>query len=118
EIQKMLVEDIPELLWVGVDQKGTTYFLEGVEKVIVEEEEAEGPRHLVATKKGVIKNMYVTEGIPQVSVNDYVEPGDILVSGIINGEEETGEDEDGENNKELEYVAAEGEITATTWYEA
>jgi similar to stage IV sporulation protein len=117
DIQKKLVEDVPELLWVGVDQQGTTYYLEGVEKVIVEEEEVDGPRHLVATKKGVIKNMYVTEGIPQVSVNDYVEPGDILVSGIIN--EETDENEDTENEeREREYVAAEGEITATTWYEA
>ncbi|GAB3795375.1 sporulation protein YqfD [Virgibacillus kimchii] len=115
-IQKKLVEDVPELLWVGVDQKGTTYNLEGVEKVIVEEEEVDGPRHLVATKKGVIKNLYVTEGIPQVSVNDYVEPGDILVSGIIN--EERKEDEDEENDEEPEYVAADGEVTATTWYEA
>jgi similar to stage IV sporulation protein len=115
DIQKRLVEDIPELLWVGVDQKGTTYSLEGVEKVIIEEEKAEGPRHLVATKKGVIKNMYVTEGIPQVSVNDYVEPGDILVSGVItDAENESG---DKAEEKEAQYVAAEGEITATTWYE-
>lgn len=117
EIQKMLVEDVPELLWVGVNQKGTTYFLEGVEKVVVEEQEVDGPRHLVASKKGVIKNMYITEGIPQVSVNDYVEPGDILVSGIMNEPEETEEKEEKEE-KELEYVAAEGEVTATTWYEA
>ncbi|MFA1820449.1 sporulation protein YqfD [Virgibacillus oceani] len=117
DIQKKLVEDIPELLWVGVDQKGTTYNLEGVEKVIVEEEEVDGPRHLVATKKGVIKNMYVTEGIPQVSVNDFVEPGDVLVSGIIDDEESENEDTEDEK-KEVEYVAAEGEITGTTWYEA
>lgn len=118
EIQKKLVEDVPELLWVGVDQKGTTYNLEGVEKVIVEEEEVDGPRNLIATKKGVIKNMYVTEGIPQVTVNDYVEPGDILVSGIINEETEESISEDEEEEKKPEYVAADGEITATTWYEA
>src|SRR5699024_5258488 len=37
EIQQSLIDDIPELLWVGVDQKGTTFFLEGVEKIVVKE---------------------------------------------------------------------------------
>lgn len=54
-IQQKLVEDVPELLWVGVNQRGTTYSLEGVEKLIVKEEEKQGPRNLIATKKGVIK---------------------------------------------------------------
>lgn len=46
EIQQNLISDIPELLWVGVQQKGTSYILEGVEKSIVEEEEVDGPRNL------------------------------------------------------------------------
>ncbi|WP_373892847.1 sporulation protein YqfD [Virgibacillus natechei] len=117
-IQDQLIKDVPELLWVGVEQKGTTFYLEGVEKSIVEEEETTGPQHLVATKKGVIKNMYVSEGLPQVAVNDYVEPGDVLVSGIIN-EEENGDNEEDEEDSErqLDLVAADGDITATTWYE-
>ncbi|MEC5422218.1 sporulation protein YqfD [Virgibacillus sp. C22-A2] len=117
-IQQKLVKDVPELLWVGVHQKGTTFFLEGVEKIIVNKEEVKGPRNLVATKKGIIKTMYVSKGLPKVHVNDFVEPGDVLVSGIINESEETDEDEDSESgNKNLELVAAAGEITATTWYE-
>ncbi|PAV29028.1 sporulation protein YqfD [Virgibacillus profundi] len=114
-IQQKLVEDVPELLWVGVEQKGTTFFLEGVEKIIVKEEEIKGPRNLIATKKGIIKKMYVSKGLPKVEVNDYVKLGDVLVSGIINGSEE--EDETDKKAKKLELVAAEGEITATTWYE-
>ncbi|WP_404453497.1 sporulation protein YqfD [Oceanobacillus kapialis] len=117
EIQQQLVKDVPELLWVGVEQKGTTFTLEGVEKIIVEEEEPVGPRDLVATKKGVIKKMYVSNGVAQVQVNDYVEPGDTLVSGVINDSttEEEKEDKGEEENREL--VAADGEIIATTWYE-
>lgn len=113
-IQDQLVKDVPELLWVGVEQKGTTFYLEGVEKSIVEEEEPTGPQNLVATKKGVIRNMYVSEGVPRASVNDYVEPGDVLVSGILN---EAENEEDGEEDNELDLVAADGDITATTWYE-
>ncbi|WP_156290695.1 sporulation protein YqfD [Oceanobacillus salinisoli] len=122
-IQQKLVEDVPELLWVGVDQRGTTYHLEGVEKVIVTEEEKNEPRNLVAAKKGVIKNMYVAKGLPMVQVNDYVEPGDLLVSGEIGAndleenDEENEEEDEEEKAKKVDYVAADGEITAQTWYE-
>jgi similar to stage IV sporulation protein len=118
-IQQKLVNDIPELLWVGVNKKGTTYFLEGVEKSIVKEKEVKGPRNLVATKKGVIQNMYVSKGLSKVQVNDYVEPGDILVSGEIDfAKEDEKEKEDEEKKKEnIKLVAAEGEVIAKTWYE-
>ncbi|MFD1038519.1 sporulation protein YqfD [Virgibacillus byunsanensis] len=122
DIQQKLVHDIPELLWVGVHQKGTTYYLEGVEKLVVEEKKEEGPRNLVATKKGVINNIYVSKGIPRVNVNDYVEPGDILVSGEIgsvkeNDEEDKDKKDEKDKKENTRSIAAEGEITATTWYE-
>ncbi|AXI09492.1 sporulation protein YqfD [Oceanobacillus zhaokaii] len=108
-IQQQLVKDVPELLWVGVDQKGTTFYLEGVEKIIVKEVPAGEPRNLVAKKNGVIKDLYVSKGIPRVKVNDYVEKGDLLVSGVIGNET----DEEGT----MELIAADGLITANTWYE-
>jgi similar to stage IV sporulation protein len=118
KIQQKLTEDIPELLWVGVHHKGTTYQLEGVEKIVVNEDKIEGPRNIVAAKKGVIKRMYVSKGVPKVSINDYVEPGTILVSGILN-EADKGTEQDKEKNKKKKMikVAAEGEIIASTWYE-
>lgn len=109
-IQQKLIHDIPELLWVGVHQKGTTFVLEGVEKTIVKEEEKEGPRNLVAAKKGVIQKMYVSKGVPKAQVNDYVEPGDVLVSGKLKFEEN-------KKDKKYELVEAEAEIVAKTWYE-
>lgn len=118
EIQQNLLNDIPELLWVGVDQRGTTISLEGVEKVVVKEDPPEHPRHLVATKKGVIKNMYVSQGVPKVSVNDFVERGDVLVSGILDdGEEQEAEEEEETVKRNPRLVPAEGEIIANTWYE-
>ncbi|WP_099158544.1 sporulation protein YqfD [Virgibacillus ndiopensis] len=114
-LQQKLVNDIPELLWIGVSKKGTTYYLEGVEKSIVKEKEVQGPRNLVATKKGVIKNMYVSKGLSKVRVNDYVEPGDILVSGKIDPAGESESDKK-KNEGKSKYVTAEGEIIAETWY--
>ena len=119
EIQQKLVQDIPELLWAGVDQKGTTFYLEGVEKVIVQEADPAQPRNLVASKKGVITKMYVSKGTPMVSINDYVEPGDILVSGDLNKKTETDSEENDEVEEEpkIANIAAEAEISANTWYE-
>lgn len=114
-IQQKLVNDLPELLWVGVQRKGTTLRLEGVEKTTVEKEIVPGPRNLIATKKGVIKKIYVTKGQPKKKVNDFVEAGDLLVSGVLNHVEESNSEE--MNDSELELVAAEADITAQTWYE-
>lgn len=116
QIQLSLLENIPELLWVGVEKKGTSYFLEGVEKLIVEDKEPKSPRHLVAAKNGVIKSMYVKKGLPVVSVNEFVEKGKILVSGAI---ENPMINEDGEEEvNHVEWLAAEGEVIAVTWYQA
>lgn len=118
-IQQKLLHDVPELLWIGIHRKGTGYFLEGVEKTIVKQEEVPGPRNLVATKQGVIQKMYVSKGLPRVNVNDYVKPGQVLVSGLMNSDEvdENDEEEDKEKENEQNIVAAEGDIRAKTWYE-
>jgi similar to stage IV sporulation protein len=118
KIQQRLTDDIPELLWVGVRQKGTTYQLEGVEKIVVKEDKVEGPRNLVATKKGIIKRMYVSKGVPKVEINDYVAPGKILVSGTLNEIQKTEDDKNKKDKSEKQIlVPAEGEIIASTWYE-
>ncbi|MFC0299764.1 sporulation protein YqfD [Virgibacillus soli] len=117
-IQQKLLHDIPELLWIGVEKKGTTFQLEGVEKLIVTKEKVHGPRHLVAAKKGVIKKMYVSKGLPQVYLNDYVEPGEIIVSGDLTSDEEPGDEKENEDEEDTRVlVSAEGEIIARTWYE-
>lgn len=114
-IQQKLVKDIPEILWVGVNQKGTTFTLEGVEKTVVTKEEPTGPRHLVAAKKGVIKKVFVEKGQPKVRVNDMVNPGDVLVSGILNEQEDSEVDQ--EKIKEADIVSAKANVIAQTWYE-
>ncbi|MCT2537600.1 sporulation protein YqfD [Aquibacillus koreensis] len=116
DIQQKLLDDIPELLWVGVSEKGTTYHLEGVEKTTVEEKEKKGPRNLVATKEGEIVKMFVSKGQPIVKVHDVVHKGDLLVSGELGKSKEEEEDESKEQTAK-ELVAAEGEIIAKTWYE-
>lgn len=115
-IQQNLTNDIPELLWIGVERKGTTYKLEGVEKIIVQKEAEPSPRHLIATKSAVIQKMFVKNGVPKVKVNEFVNKGDMLVSGMMSKNNDMNVDEE-TNDEDVIYVAAEGEIIGKTWYE-
>lgn len=110
-IQQKLLHDIPGLLWVGIEKKGTTFQIEVQEKTIVKKKEVKGPSNLVATKDGVISYVYISKGMPKVKVDDFVEAGDILVSGDIGDEKK---DDDKVKPKLVESI---GEIVAKTWYE-
>ncbi|MCA1031796.1 sporulation protein YqfD [Bacillus timonensis] len=105
-IQRQLTNNIEEITWIGVELKGTTYHFEVVEKKQPESPEQLSPRNIVAKKKAIITDMFVEEGHPLVQVNDYVEKGQILVSGAIGKED----------NKQ--YVTARGEIFGETWYKS
>lgn len=109
DIQHTITQEIPELLWVGVEKKGTSFLLEGVEKKQVDKIEHHEPRNLIASKHGVITYMHVSKGQPVVGVNDTVKKGDPLVLGTV----ERADEED----EEKTVVAAEGEVIAETWYE-
>ncbi|MDZ5470943.1 sporulation protein YqfD (plasmid) [Bacillus sp. 31A1R] len=105
-IQRSLTNSIQEITWVGVELEGTTYHLQVVEKNEPEKPEKLGPRNIIAKKKAVIVDMFVEEGKPVVEVNDYVEAGDLLVSGLLGNEEET------------KSVSAKGKVYGETWYKS
>src|SRR5690625_4085983 len=71
-IQQNLLLNVPELLWVGVELKGTKLKFSGIEKISQDYTDDDGPQHLVAKKNGVVEKMQITKGVPLVSVNDYV----------------------------------------------
>ncbi|WP_130859817.1 sporulation protein YqfD [Gracilibacillus phocaeensis] len=110
-IQRQLLADIPELLWVGVKKNGSAYHLEGVEKTIVEKEEETPPGHLVAAKEGVIHDLFITKGQPLVRTDDVVSKGDMLVSGYLKQVEEEEEEEE-----KRTAVGADGKVIAEVWY--
>src|SRR5699024_5362903 len=108
-IQQHLINEVSELLWIGVEISGTSYKLEGVEKLIIKKDKALTPRDVVASKDAIVKDMQVRKGLPIVHRNDYVKEDDLLISGVLNkGTVE---------NDEKQIVAAEGDIIGETWYE-
>lgn len=105
-LQKKLTERVPDITWVGVEWKGTSLHFRVVEKEIPEPKKPIPPRHLVAKKEAVIADLFVEEGQPLVSVNDYVQKGQLLVSGIIGAEGRT------------KFVPASGKVFGETWYKS
>ncbi|MBM7838095.1 hypothetical protein JOC54_001326 [Alkalihalobacillus xiaoxiensis] len=104
EIQRIVTDRISEATWIGVRKKGTTYEFEVVEQVRQTEPERLSPRHLVASKKAVIRKMFVEDGKAVTRTNEVVNEGDLLVSGFIGveGEEQT--------------IAAKASIIGEIWY--
>ena len=115
-IQHQLLHKIPELLYIGIEKKGTIYQVDAIEKSIEKEKEQPSLQHLIAKKDGVIEKIFIKNGLSKVNVNDVVKKGDILVSGLIETEDETDSDETEDIKKEV-LVPAEGKIYANTWYE-
>lgn len=106
-IQRRLTDSIKDLTWVGVELKGTTFHLQVVEKNEPNKPKTYSPQNLIAKKKAIITGYYIEEGQKVIDKNDYVEKGQLLVSGEIGQE--------GENPK---LVAARGEVWGETWYKS
>ncbi|MDX8359546.1 sporulation protein YqfD [Cytobacillus sp. IB215316] len=105
-IQQQLTNNIDSITWIGVELRGTTYHFQVVEKEEPEEPEQIGPQHLVAKKESVITEMFVEEGQAIVEINQHVNKGELLVSGMIGKEDNT------------QIVAARGKVYGETWYRA
>lgn len=104
EIQKEIMNKMDEITWIGVTKQGAAYHFQIVEKEIVEESPPSMSGHLVASRKAVIKDMFVEKGKAMVKTNQVVEKGDILVSGLIGKEDEE------------KQISAEGNVIGEFWY--
>lgn len=113
-IKLAILDHVDTLQYFNIYYEGTTYYIEAEMKDMQQEQVAGGPQHLIANKNGVIEQFAITQGELKKAVNDVVKKGDLLVSGIIeqpNAEvKEKGEDEG-------QFIRAEGEVYASTWYE-
>lgn len=105
-VQANLQREIENLTWIGVDIKGTKIFLQAVQKNEPDKEVTENLGHLVAKKKAVISHYFVEKGETVVKKNQFVNKGDILVSGYI------------ASNDDKKLIAAKGKVWGMTWYQS
>jgi len=103
-MQRELLGLLPEAAWVGVDIRGTRAIIQVVEKDEPKHPEVTGPRNLVAKKRAVVHSVIAEAGKPMVSVNQFVEKGQVLISGIIG------------NETRQSAVEARGKVQGEVWY--
>ncbi|MDV2581024.1 sporulation protein YqfD [Alkalibacillus haloalkaliphilus] len=103
-IEREIMNSIDEVSYVGISKSGSSYNILIEESETMEQNVNRDPTNLVASKAGTVDSMFIVNGRPVVQINDFVEKGDLLVTGEL--------DEDGEV---LTY--AEGEVIAEVWYE-
>ena len=103
-LRKELQSLLPEAEWVGVTIQGTRVILQVVEKDEPAKPPVTGPRNLVAKKRAVIHTILPEAGQSKVAVNQLVEKGQVLISGIIGNEERQ------------QVVSARGTVKGEVWY--
>ncbi|GAA4706235.1 sporulation protein YqfD [Brevibacillus fulvus] len=106
QLQRELLRLLPEASYVGVRLQGTKAIIQVVEKEEPMPKPAVGPRNLVAKKRAVISKVMAEAGKSMVKVNQFVEKGQVLISGVIGNEERQG------------LVAAKGTVQGEVWYES
>lgn len=106
EIKKKILEEHKDKIeWLEFDRKGSVYYINVLERIINEEDDSSNYRHLVSRKNAIILEIRAEDGEIVKKINDYVNKGDIIVSGAIMKGEEV-----------KNYVKAKGNVYGETWY--
>lgn len=105
-IESELLLRFPSLAWVKVNTKGVKLQIALSERKGVDEDYG-GAGHVYAENDGIITDILVLRGTPQVKEGDTVLKGDLLISGIHY---------DAKGIKQ--FGAAQGVVKARVWYEA
>ena len=103
--EKILENNKDKIEWLEIENVGIKYIVRIEEREKKEKKLEKEKRNIVAKKSGIIKRIEVTEGDIQKEVNNYVNKGDLLVSGIIYL-----------NENIMDIVSSTGHIYAEVWY--
>lgn len=109
KLQVQLQNRIDEASWIGIKINGVIAKITVVEKVRPEPTEEQRPRHLVAKKKAIIYKYTAEKGMPKIVQHQLVNPGDILISGIIGREDDP---------TKQQIVSAKGKVWGEIWYDS
>ncbi len=85
-VKNTLLQQIPQLQWVGVNTVGCTAIISVEEKTVTEKPESTDQRvsSIVAIRDGIIQDCTVLQGNSLCTVGQAVKAGQTLVSGYVN----------------------------------
>ncbi len=83
-LQNKMMTSFDDLAWIGINIKGSRAYIEVKERLATKMVVGEDvPCNIVASRDGVIRGLQVRSGQTMVEVNQAVEEGELLVSGVI-----------------------------------
>jgi len=82
QIAKALQEQLPDAAWIGVERNGTEVLIKISEKIRPSIPKEAG--NLVARQAGIVKEIMVIQGIPQVHEGETVRAGQVLITQGLN----------------------------------
>lgn len=109
-IERSLRESYENMSWVSAEEKGCVLNIKIKEGKAgkKKEENAAGPCHVTAPCDGTIQSIVTRAGTPKVGKGAVVKKGDILISGVVEIKDDSGE------TVRYNGVCADGEITIVT----
>ena len=102
---KILKDNTKVLEWLNIEKNGMKFIVNIEPKVEKNPGVLLEKCNIIARKNGMVSKVITSKGREVVDVNDVVNKGDILISGIIDY-----------NNEVKGYVCAKGSVYAKTWY--
>lgn len=106
DIKRTILENYKDKFeWIEIDRIGTKYYISILERVINKEKLSNNYQNIVARKNAVIKEIRASSGEIIRKINDYVNKGDIIISGKIMKKDEI-----------KNIVEAKGQVYGETWY--
>lgn len=111
KLEEQIRKDYKDIAWVSCDLKGTLLTVtikETLDNEAIEEEKKTVPCNLIASKDGTIDSIIVRSGSAKVKKGDTVKAGDVLISGLVELYDDSGQ------LTETTNVMAEGDIYAIT----
>lgn len=108
EIKKeVLQKHKNEIEWLEIENIGTKYVIRVEERKINDIKKKNGKVNIVAKKPAIIKRIDAENGVVMKEVNNYVNPGDVIISGEVY------------LNEELKNItSASGKVYGEVWYKS
>lgn len=104
-IKEKIIDKEKDIIdWLEIEEKGTKYIIK-LEERKKEELVLCNPRNIISTKEAIITKITSESGEIKKKINDYVVPGDILISGVIYNKETA-----------VDKRCAVGKVYGETWY--
>ena len=94
KIAERLLSEFTQLSWVGIEAQGTKIVIQVAEKTFPSTDEENMLSNLIAREDGIIEELLVLKGNPQIREGDQVKKGQVLILGLVYPEiiiSETGE---------------------------